>query len=299
MDQRTLVMHQVMLGDRVRLDAYDKALSEAVTPGAVVADVGAGTLALTALALRHGAGHVYAVEGDAHMATLAERLIEENGWTDRVTLVPGDARVVRLPRKVDVIVAELMGNLGPEEDMGRLLHVFARRSLRPGGTVVPERLVTYLTPIQFDDEGWGVWRDGFLDMRLDVVQEYVDSAAQLHFFNRAPTVLGEPVIVADSAEGNGAVRGDQAPLLRIDRPGTLQAVVGYFQATLAPGISLSNFPSYPGCNWAVWVQPVRHTPVSPGDAVRAQLRVPAGGRVVTDWRLDCKLLRHDARQGEK
>jgi protein arginine N-methyltransferase 1 len=293
MDQRNLLMHQVMLGDRVRLEAYDKALSQVVTPGAVVADVGAGTLALTALALRHGAGHVYAIEGDPQLAALAERLIEANGWTGSVTLVAGDARVVRLPRKVDVIVAELMGNLGPEEDMSRILRLLARRSLRPGGVVVPERLETYLAPVEFDDEGWGVWRDGFLGMRLDAVQEYVESAAQLHFFNRMPVVLGDAVVIADSAEGNGVPRSGRTPRIAVERSGSLQAIVGYFNATLAPGITLSNFPSYPGCNWAVWVWPVRHTPVDPGDGIQVLLRVPQGGRVVTDWRLDCQLLRKE------
>ena len=167
MDQRNLLMHQVMLADRVRLDSYEKALAQVVAPGAVVADVGAGTLALTALALRHGAGHVYAVEADPQLVALADQIIEANGWTGRVTLVAGDARLVPLPGKVDVIVAELMGNLGPEEDMSRILRLLRRRYLRPGGVVVPRRLVTYAAAVQFDDEGWGVWRDGFLDMRLE------------------------------------------------------------------------------------------------------------------------------------
>jgi len=291
MNQRTLLMHQVMLGDRVRLDAYDKALSEVVTPGAVVADVGAGTLAITALALRHGAGHVYAVEADPEVAALAQLIIEANGWADRVTLVPGDARTVRLPRQVDVIVAELMGNLGPEEDMGRLLRVFARRSLRRGGAVVPERLVTRLAPVQFDDEGWGVWRDGLLGMRLDVVQHHAAPTAQLHFFARPPTVLGEPSVLADSTERDGVVRADQTLMLQVTRSGTLHALAGYFQAQLVPGVSLSNFPSYPGCNWAVWIWPLRHARVEPGDTIRARVRKPERGRVVTDWRVECQLSR--------
>ena len=53
--QRTLLMHQIMLGDRVRLEAYDEALRRSVRPGDVVADVGAGTLVLSMMALRHGA----------------------------------------------------------------------------------------------------------------------------------------------------------------------------------------------------------------------------------------------------
>jgi len=68
MDQRLLLMHQMMLADRPRMTAYDRALAQAVEPGSVVVDVGAGTLALSMLALRHGAEHVYAIEADPEMA---------------------------------------------------------------------------------------------------------------------------------------------------------------------------------------------------------------------------------------
>ena len=71
MDQRQLIMHQVMLGDRVRLRAYDEAMRRTVRPGDVVVDVGAGTVVLSLLALRHGASHVYAIEGAPEVAALA------------------------------------------------------------------------------------------------------------------------------------------------------------------------------------------------------------------------------------
>ncbi len=285
-------MHQVMLSDRVRLDSYDKALAEAVTPGAVVADIGAGLLPLTALALKHGAAHVYAIEADPEVAALAQRLVEANGWRERVDVLAGDAGLVRLPQKVDVVVTELMGNLGPEEDMARLLRLFTRQWLRPGGRVVPERMVTYLAPIQFDDEGWGVWHEGFLNMRLDVVQEHVAPGAQLHVFTRPPVVLGEPVTLVDSTV-DPRLTGIQRPVrLPVDRAGCLQAVVGFFDATLVPGVSIANFPSYPGCNWAVWVWPLRHTPVAPGDVVRSQVRLPDDRRQVSDWQLACQLSRN-------
>src|SRR5215510_5921959 len=104
MDHRHLLMHQVMLGDRHRLERYERALRGVLRPGLTVADVGAGTLALTALALRHGAAHVYAVEADPEMLAIADRIIEANDWKSRVTLVAGDARRIRLPEPVDVIV---------------------------------------------------------------------------------------------------------------------------------------------------------------------------------------------------
>lgn len=294
-DQRLLLMHQTMLADAPRLRAYDEALEQAVDPGDVVVDVGAGTLVLSLLALRHGAGHVYAVEADPRMATVAARIIEANDLKDRLTLVAADARTLRLPRPADVLVSEMMGNLGPEEEMAEVLGVVARRVLRPGGRVVPRRLTTQLAAIEFDNEGWGLWGADFLGHRFDVVQELVEPQAHLHFFQRPPKLLSNPAPIADQALGRaGSARPRPSQRLRIVSPGTLHAVVGFFTADMADGVELSNFPSYPGCNWAVWIWPLRHTRVAEGDELRVDLHRPRGGtgtRLATDWRLDCGIVR--------
>ncbi|WP_433872556.1 methyltransferase domain-containing protein [Saccharopolyspora sp. CA-218241] len=292
MDQRSLVMHQVMLADGPRMRAYDQALERAVEPGDVVVDVGAGTLVLGMLALRHGAEHVYAVEADPEMAAVAERIIRANDLGDRITLLQGDARAVRLPRKADVIVSEMMGNLGPEEQMAEVVGAVARRNLAPGGRIVPQRLVTRFAAIEFDAEGWGVWHDDLLGFHLDVVAESVRPEAQLHFFQRDPVLLGEPVVLVDGELGE---RPDEVPSvvrLPIGRSGRVQAVMGYFEADFGAGVSLANFPSYPGCNWAVWIWPVRSTDVDEGDEIRVVVHRPPrtrGVRDVTGWRLDCAI----------
>ncbi|HET6499290.1 MAG TPA: methyltransferase domain-containing protein [Amycolatopsis sp.] len=288
MDQRLLLMHQVMLADRPRMRAYDQALRETVEPGSIVVDVGAGTLALSLLALRHGAGHVYAIEADPEMAAIAERIIATNDVKDRVSLIQGDARVVRLPVKADVVVSEMMGNLGPEEDMARVLDAAARRNLRPGGRIVPRRLTTSLAPIRFDGEGWGIWGRDFHGYRLDAVQDSAEPRAQLHFFQRDPVLLGEPVPLPEGRDRTRPLR------LELTRPGELHAILGFFTAELADDVVLSNFPSYPGCNWAVWIWPLRHTEVAAGDAVRVSVHAPAGSaraRVATEWELDCAIIR--------
>ncbi|MER7993414.1 50S ribosomal protein L11 methyltransferase [Micromonospora chalcea] len=294
MDQRLLLMHQMMLGDAPRLRAYDRALEEAVTPGDVVVDVGAGLLALSLLALRHGAEHVYAVEADPATAAAAARIIEANDLKGRLTLVTGDARTVRLPRKADVLVSEMMGNLGPEEEMAEVLHVIARRHLRPGGRVVPRRLRTWLAAAEFADEGWGLWGGDFYGYRLDQVQELVAPAAQLHFFQRPPKLLTEPTVVLDQAlDGRSPSRQTLRQRLPVIAPGRLHAVLGFFTADFTDDVTLSNFPSYPGCNWAVWVWPLRHTDVAEGDELSVALRRPARRdvRAVTGWRLECGLSR--------
>jgi protein arginine N-methyltransferase 1 len=285
-------MHQVMLADRPRLRAYEKALEQVVSPGDVVVDVGAGLLVLSMLALRHGAGHVYAIEADPQVAAVAARIAERNDLKGQLTLIQGDAREVRLPRKADVVVSEMMGNLGPEEEMADVLGVVARRNLRPGGRIVPQRLVTHLAAVELDGEGWGLWGDDFLGYRLDVVQESVEPAAHLHFFQRPPTLLSAPAVIADSRMGAGArSRPPSTQHLPITRGGRLHAIMGYFTATLAPEITLSNFPSYPGCNWAVWIWPLRHVTVAPGDMLRIGVQRPQDIRVATDWRLDCRIVK--------
>jgi SAM-dependent methyltransferase len=292
-DQRLLLMHQVMLADRPRLTAYDAALERAVKPGDVVVDVGAGTLALSLLALRHGAGHVYAVEADPAMAEVADRVVAANDLHGRITLIQGDARAIRLPDRADVLVAELMGNLGPEEGMAEVVSAVARRNLRPEGRIVPQRLRTHLAPIQFGNEGWGLWRDDFFGFRLDAVADGAGPGAHLHFFQRDPLLLGAPVTVLDHEFGTGARPSPPAPQrLRIDHRGRVDAVMGWFTADLG-GDELTNFPSYPGCNWAVWIWPLRHTDAGPGDEIRVQLIPPARGRdrLATEWRLDCRILR--------
>jgi enediyne biosynthesis protein CalE3 len=280
MDQRLLLMHQAMLADRPRLAAYDRAIEAAVRPGDVVADAGAGTLVLSLLALHHGAEHVYAVEADPEMADVAGRIIRANDLTGRITLVEGDARVARLPAKADVVVSEMMGNLGPEERMQQVLDAFCRRNLKSGGIRVPRSLATRLAAVEFDGEGWGVWGEDFHGFRFDVVEEQAQPEAQLHFFQRPPRVLAGPV-------------ADDAGRMTVTTAGTLHAVAGFFTADLADGVELTNFPSYPGCNWAVWIWPLRHTRVEPGDELETTLRQPGKTRerVVTDWRLDCRLRR--------
>src|SRR3954469_13295786 len=295
MNDRLLLMHQVMLGDERRVAAYDRALAKTVRAGDVVVDGGAGLLVLSLLALGHGARHVYAIEADPTTAFLGREIVARNGLEERITVVEEDARRARLPEKADVLVAEMMGNLGPEEEMAAIVAAVARNNLRPGARLVPQRLVTRVQAVELAREGWGVWQDDVHGFSLSAVREYASGSAQLHFFNRRPRLLTEPAVIADSRMGDSDRSRSGTLALPVKTVGTLHAIIGYFTAVLAPGVELSNFPSYPGCNWAVCVWPMQYADVIPGDEICVEVHRPTDVRVATDWRLSCGLARKDDR----
>ena len=61
MNRRQIEEYQAMMVDRVRMEAYRRAIG-AVCPGKVVCEVGVGLAPLSLMALEAGATRVYAVE---------------------------------------------------------------------------------------------------------------------------------------------------------------------------------------------------------------------------------------------
>jgi type I protein arginine methyltransferase len=98
-------VHRTMVCDRVRTEAFCRAIEEVVRPGDTVLDVGAGTGILSVFAARAGAARVYAVERTA-VAALAQELAAANGVADCVHVIHGDVLDLELPERVDVIVSE-------------------------------------------------------------------------------------------------------------------------------------------------------------------------------------------------
>ena len=90
-------MHEKMLLDAVRCEAFRAALAQVVRPGDVVLDLGAGTGLLSLFAASSGAKHVYAVEM-SRIADMAERLIDANKMRDKITLVRGELPERQLAR---------------------------------------------------------------------------------------------------------------------------------------------------------------------------------------------------------
>jgi predicted RNA methylase len=139
-----------MVCDRARNDAFDSAIVRAVQGGASrVLDIGTGTGLLAMMAARAGATSVTGCEQVSHVAKRAMRIVEKNGFSDRVTVHCARSYDLEKPAEpYDLVLAELVdyGLLG--EGIVRVL-AHAKRSLGcEKARILPQRARVYAVCIE-------------------------------------------------------------------------------------------------------------------------------------------------------
>jgi type I protein arginine methyltransferase len=139
--------HDLMLGDRLRMTAYRKAIFEAVRPGDVVLDLGTGTGILSEWALEAGAQRVFGVDLSAPILAHATERIRAAGFADRFEPINALSYDVQLPQRVDVLISEIIGNLADNEDFQPILRDAIARLVKPGGVILPRTTTSYLVPV--------------------------------------------------------------------------------------------------------------------------------------------------------
>ena len=149
-----------MMADRVRMGAYQKAISKTVKEGDVVLDLGCGLGILSFLALRAGAKKVYAVE-KTDSINLAKEVAKRNKIDDRIIFIEGVSMDITLPEKVDVIVSETLGSFAVEENTLDFTIDARKRFLKENGRMIPEALKLYLVPVESKNayKKMAFWKD--------------------------------------------------------------------------------------------------------------------------------------------
>lgn len=148
-DPRILfVQHYNMLCDP-RLGEWRAAILDGVRPTDVVLDLGTGT-GILALFASERAARVYAVDVDPHLVRYAREVVAAHGRTERIQVLCADARRLELPEKVDVIICEMLDTALIKEYQVRALNHVVRHWLRPGGRVLPRRVVNRVAGVAKD-----------------------------------------------------------------------------------------------------------------------------------------------------
>lgn len=106
--------HRLMLRDAERNMAFERAIARSLHRGGTVLDIGAGSGLLSLMAARAGAAVVYACEADAALAATAQEIVELNGYSETVRVLPKRStdldRDSDLAGGADVIVGEVFSD---------------------------------------------------------------------------------------------------------------------------------------------------------------------------------------------
>ena len=150
------IVHTSMERDEGRNRRYRESFARHL-PGKVVVDIGTGPFAVLArLAAEAGASKVYAIELLERSFIKATDTIRQLGLEDKITVVHGDARSVRLPELADWCISEIVGSIGGAEGAAVIIEQ-ARPLLKDGSKMIPCRSLTKIAACSLPDEtiGWG------------------------------------------------------------------------------------------------------------------------------------------------
>ncbi len=254
--------HEEMLNDRVRVDAYHRAIHRAVQPGDVVLDLGTGTGLLAFMASRAGAAKVYAVEHSSFIE-VAKEIAEHNSITN-IEFVQANSREFTPPENVDVVLHEQMGDELFNENMLENIVDLRTRVLRPGGQILPAKFRLFVEPVSMHESFrvrriWNTDLPDAIDLsvleRSPVAAPYLSERPE-QIWARAGSIAAtigtpEPVIEFDLHD-----LFDLSELARrhhVERVATVDSIVDgvcvWFEAIFDDTTTLTTSPLAPLTSW--------------------------------------------------
>ena len=280
-----LTSHRMMLDDRVRMRAYAAAIKESVAPGDIVADLGTGTGVLAFLSAKHGARKV--VGFDASELIETARQVKDRCFPNLdISFRKIDLLTGRLPRlRADMMVFEMLGSFGIDENTIAIVQRARSRLLKPGGRILPQRLRINVCPVEDASlaEWLNRWRKRIYGIDLSPYLRVAYNNAYLVYGHKMKR-LGAPQCIA-RFDFRRARDGDRRATarFRISAPGELHGFVSWFEADLVPGRVLSSDPWRRPTHWGNVLFPIGSgVRVARGDKVTFSLSMR--NAAIHEWR---------------
>lgn len=249
MSYADVVVHKLMLQDVIRTEAYETALQQVVQPGSRVLDFGCGTGVLSIFASRAGAAEVYAVDRSVFIQ-LAQTIARRND-IENIHFYHDDHESLSLDTKVDIIVSEWMGHFLFYEAMLAPLLSVRDRFLKAGGLMVPGQ-VSLFAGLVCDDyfhEDLSYFHQRPYDIDFTDIAEVPLRQIELE------NLLPDQILTTAVPMGTLDLHTLEAPPAELvgrvmpTQEARVYALCGWFEAHLAPKVTLRTGPSDPPTHW--------------------------------------------------
>jgi protein arginine N-methyltransferase 1 len=183
------------------------------------------------------------------------------------------------PARVDVVVAEVLGNFAYEEDVLETLRD-AQRFLVPGGTLIPRSIVQWVSPVVTDrfERDLKTWRD--VGFGLDWSDAERMTRNNMYVFAIEPADLALQAAAWDTLDFHGPIDSRRFGRVSwlIEEPRTIYGFALWWECALAPEIALSTSPHAPRTHWdQIYLPQLQPVAAEAGDEIALTIESETGG----------------------
>jgi type II protein arginine methyltransferase len=257
LSQLVPLWHVPMMNEHERNQAYQDGLRAIVTPEKVVFEVGTGSGLLAMMAARLGAKKVFTCEAVPLIAETPRKIVERNGFADRITVLAKPSHAVQLgpdmPARADVLVHEIFSSELLGEHVLPAIEDAKRRLLAPGGDVLPGAASIMIALVGGETLGRYLHVGQSFGFDLGDFNGIHPTKVPLYREDLAPVLLSEDVAAFRfDFRKDASFPADSRTLdIRASADGLCYGVIQWIHVELGEGIAFENHPSRPRAvtNW--------------------------------------------------
>ncbi len=239
----TLREHLEYLTLKGRTRLFKQAVSQAISNGDRVADLGCGVGVLGILCLEAGASEVWGID-HSDAIHLARETVQRAGLADRYHCIAEQTFRTELPHKVDALICDHVGFFGFDYGIIELLEDARRRFLKPSGVVIPSAMHLFVAAVSSEKSRTlsGAWLEPEIPEQLHWLDHYQRNTRHAVDFS-APDLMSSP-----SRLGGIDLKIESPELLsfkatlNIEQDGQFHGLAGWFDCELNKGIRMTNSP---------------------------------------------------------
>lgn len=258
--------HIPMMNDTRRNDAFEAAILSAIErvgPGAKVLDIGTGSGLLSMMAARAGAQTVTACEAVPIIADMAQKIVAENGYADRVTVhakLSTELEIgLELAERADILVSEILSSDLLTENVCDTFEDAHARLLKPDAIVIPRAASAIGCLVESPVLDDYVFVDRISGFNVSRFSQFAAMKLPIHGTMTDWTRLSDDVelvrIDLTQKRHESELQTLSIPVLA---DGTATGIVQWMHVDLAEGVAFENHPD--GYTDGGWLQILHHFP---------------------------------------